>query len=475
MNIYMQLGKKQDIAHCIFEEILVPQLKNEPEYAGKLKKCMQINFTNTIQNAFIKSGNWDWDSEVLLPQLANMNFKVAVIWFDGSWPYGEEFDDSLMAAVEEWGDDWLVAGHVMDRLERAEAPEFHKQCIVLNLAKYKELGFPEFEWNNPWFPGFEASEEHIHDNYTPLYLKPLGVRRFETLDFYGDQFDALIPIALSNGLMVHNLNYDIRNAKYCCYPEDDIEQTKMWLLDTEWGKRPDARDYYFDEVPEDKRELYGFKMMSEDIMYITNTESVPNEDELKVEVVAVPCSGLSQFKHMANTIDTLEKIIWFDFSPYATKWVKHVLDTWDGKDFKKFVDDNVSKLTEWGFHNHECLIYEPDSVDEFMDSFDSEEDWLEMWDKIRAKEHVVLQLDIVQDPDTLINTIGKDKIVFLQTSNIWSYEINYLNTKNFDAQASFLKLINELLTNSKELYFTGDTPAGFYHYYYNVKQLSGIL
>ena len=40
--------------------------------------------------------------------------------------------------------------------------------------------------------------------------------------------------------------------------------------------------------------------------------------------------------------------------------------------------------------------------------------------------------------------IGKDNNVFLQVSNIWQYETNYLNTPHHQAQAAFINLINEL-------------------------------
>jgi len=476
MNLYMKIGEYTNIAHCTFEDILIEELKNEHELVSKLKKIAQINFINNSRECFVKSNGWDIDKGKLFKHLHAMNFKAAVIWFDGSWASQNEFDTELLKCMEEWGDNWLCAGHIIDRLESAKAPKWHKQCIVINLKRLIELELTELSWNQDHFPGFIPSEECIHDNYTPLYLQPVE-KTYDTLDFYGDEFDALIPIALNNNLYVHNLPYAVRNNKYCCYPEDDIEHTKKWLLDPDWGKRPDAREFYFSEIHEDKRELYGFKMMGSDIMYITNTENVPDEREMNIpiEVMAVPCSGLSQFKHMTNAIDTLEKVVWFDFNEYSNKWMRYVLNHWDGKNFRDFVSKNRHKIVEWGFHNDECIIYEEESVQEFEDSWDNEEQWLEYWDKIKKLEHVILNIDIVRDNKGLINSIGTDKNVFLQTSNIWSYEINYMNTKGFTAQTSFLNLINDLMVTNKNLYFTGDTTTGFYHSYVNIKQMSGIL
>lgn len=478
MNIFMKLGYQTDIVHVIFEEILVPELQNETTYAGKLKKTMEINMINTNEHAYVKAGDWTHHHPMLLQQLCDMNFKLIVLWFDGSWPSSDQLNDELLKCLDEWGSEWLVAGHLIDRLVSAESPTFHKQCIVLNAKKYQELNFPMLEYNLPGFPKYIASEENIHDDYTPMYLEPIG-DDWPNLDFTGDSFDALIPISLMNNLYVHNLPYSVRNEKYCMYPEDDIEETKEWFLDPEWNKRTDIDtfEYPYDNVHEDKRELYGFKVMDSQVIYITNTETVPMEDKLDANIIAVPCSGLSQFKHMANAIDTLERVVWFDFSPYAIKWISEVLDKWDGRNFTKFWYDNKHLLKEWGFFDIDVAIFEEDSVEEFYESFGGEDEWVKIWERIKKVEHKVIQLDVVKEYEKLINKIdsSSDKTVFLQTSNIWSYEINYLNTPGFAAQTAYLNLLNELVLTSKDLIYTGDTPHGFYHNYINIKQLSGVL
>jgi len=474
MNTYIKLGSKNQIAHCIFGEILVDEIKNEHEYASKLKKCMSINLTNSTQHAVVNTTSWTDDGYSTLRQLADMNFEMAVLWFDGTWPMTAEFDDELLKEVSTW-DDWFCAGHIIDRLISAQAPEWHKQCVVLNLKKWAEIDYPEFEWND-FYPGFIPSEENFHDEYTPMYLTPTG-KTLGGLDFAGDEFDALIAISLANNCVVRNLSYDIRNEKYCCYPEDDIEQTKMWMLDVDWNKQDKEflTQFYYDEVPEDKREMYGFKVMDSHVMYITNTEDVPEETDLPVDVIIAPCSGLHQFRHMTNAGDNLKKVIWSDFSWYATEWTKFVLNNWDGTNFEKFVEDNIHTIMDNGFHRQDCIIYDVDLVGEFIDSYDSQEQWLEHWNHIRNLEHVFLNIDIVKNWNTLVEEVGKDNRVFLQISNIWSYEINYINTHAFQAQAAFLNLVNELLINNKDVYLTGDTPHGFYHSYHNIRSLPGIL
>jgi hypothetical protein len=75
----------------------------------------------------------------------------------------------------------------------------------------------------------------------------------------------------------------------------------------------------------------------------------------------------------------------------------------------------------------------------------------------------------------LVNALGTDNNVFLQVSNIWQYEINYVNTKNCQAQLAYINLISEVMNNNKELFVTGDTPSGVYYSYQNMKEIASIF
>jgi hypothetical protein len=114
-------------------------------------------------------------------------------------------------------------------------------------------------------------------------------------------------------------------------------------------------------------------------------------------------------------------------------------------------------------------------VDEFIDSYGTEERWLEHWDRIRSLQHDFLQVDVVKEWPRVAQAVGRNHTVFVNFSNIWQYEINYINTANFDAQLSFGNLMNELLINNTTVYFTGDTPNGVHYQYQNLRSLPGIF
>ena len=83
--------------------------------------------------------------------------------------------------------------------------------------------------------------------------------------------------------------------------------------------------------------------------------------------------------------------------------------------------------------------------------------------------------NIVKDFDKIVDMVGENKQVHLQISNIWQYEINYLNTPLFEAQENFVKMINELLRNDNVVYFSGDTPGGMFYEYADMRLLPGIV
>ncbi len=477
-NSHIKMGRYSRIAHILFNSSMHDNIRHEPDYANKLRKVTEINLTNSCQHYVIIGDKFRRQQlNNLLHQVHALNFEIVVFWFEGSWPMTQEFEEKLLNAVDgKWKqNDWLCAGHILDR-QNDDGPHFHQQCIILNIDAWKQLTANKdlsSSWRSPLFPAYEMSDEHIHDDYTPLSLIPRPESPpIQNINFSDNKLDCLIPIALSNNMHVMNLDYDIRCEKHCCYPEDDIEETKSWLLDNSWSKGMSADELHLfsKKINEDKRELIGFKMMDSHVMYVTNTESIPAIDEYDCTVMTAPCSGLHQFKHMVNARNTLTRVIWTDFSAAGIWWTKKVLAEWDGIGFCEFYNTHKAELEEkWvAFYANN---FDPELADSFEKSFDTQSSWLEHWDWIRSLDHTFMQVDLIKDWKVVCKEIGNNETVFMQISNIWQYEINYLNNGNFAPQLAFIGLIKELLDNNKELYISGDSPGGVYYNYQNMKQL----
>jgi hypothetical protein len=484
MTSYLRLSdlESADLVHIMFTEINIPELQDYPAYAGKLKKILQINLTNAAIYPFLHADKFtDGGLYSSLQRSIQLGFNYAVVWFDGNWPKASEFDSELRSQIEVWNAQrWLAAGHIISRMDRQ--PEWHPQCVVVNLKVFAQLGIKHLDSFADAYPAFCSSAEHIHDNYTPTWVTSADHRgsvQYDTeYNASANPLDVLFPHAFANDCYIYNLPMAIRDEKICCYPEDDIEFTQEWLFDYDFNLRhsiADAREFGYGKVSDDKRELFQYKIMDSHIVYVTNTEEVPVEHTLGAEVMVVPCSGLHQFKYMSNNADTLKRVVWTDFSKFGLAWTQKVLSDWDGVDFKKFYYDNQHIIMDLGFPDSDFIIFDQQLVDEFIDSYETEERWLEHWDRIRSLQHDFLQVDVVKEWQRVASAVGKNCTVFVNFSNIWQYEINYINTANFDAQLSFGNLMNELLINNTTVYFTGDTPNGVHYQYQNLRSLPGIF
>jgi len=478
-NSFIKMGQYRRIAHMMFNGAMIRELEHETEYVAKLRKVTEINLTNSCKNYVMIGDTYQRSFHHLTRSAVGLGFDVAVVWFEGSWPMGHDFEDALLDAVDnEWaGTKWLAAGHILNRPANNDAPKFHSQCVVINLKEYANL--PEnLKVKRRWggiFPGFTASEENIHDDYTPMALYPTGGKGDPALNASTNNLDSIIPIALQNDMMIHNLPQSVRDEKHCCYPEDDVEETKHWLMDPDWDNQDvDTLSLFSNSISEDKQELYGYKCMSTHVMYITNTENVPGDETYDCTVMTAPCSGLHQFKHMVNARNTLKRVVWTDFSEAGIWWTKKVLAEWDGINFNAFYDKHKQLLEDkWvAFHANN---YSPSLANKFEASFDSQEKWLQHWDWIRSLDHTFMKVNLVKDFMDVVNQIGEDETVFMQISNIWQYEINYLNTKHFQANAAFISMVNEVLMRNKDLYLTGDSPSGVYYSYQNMKDLVSLI
>ena len=492
-----QMTSETGLIHLMFNQNMHPALEGEDALIGKLKKLMQININNSVNSPWATADRWSpmVGFKEVIDQLNNMGFRYVCIWFDGTWPGAGEFEDELMKSIDEWNKtDWLAAGHILQHDN--DAPKWHEQCVILNVEEYQKLarGIETFVDNQDQlinFPEYKSSMEHMHKNENGASYTPKWVAGVDSLtsddyeikpepDHYDDSLflNTLFPIAVRNGLVIHNLDYNVRDKKICVYVEDDMEFTKSWFFDYDFNTRlslDESRSYGYNHVSDDKRELFQYKVMDTHIMYVTNTEDVPDGDPIGIDTLVAPCSGLHQYKHISNNRDTIKRVLWTDFSPFGIGWQEYVLKNWDGKDFPKFYKDNFNVIADLGLPSTEFINYDEQNALNFVSSYESEEDWLEHWDFIRTLDHQFVKIDVVKEWRRLSELVGKDHIALLQLSNIWQYEINYINSPDFDAQVAFVDLFNELLQNNKTIYFSGDTPGGEFFVQKNMRTLPGII
>ena len=443
MKIKINEYKDIPVCHISFDKAIINYDKDTKDsYVSTLKNCTNVNI-NFMESSIITEIE---DDEIIavLRRLKKLDYKYAVLWAEGSWPLEPEIDEAIIKAFSTY-DRWLVAGHILNF--KNKEIRFHEQCIIVNLKEVDNI-----KWltkDEILKKKYRVSEENIHDDYTPYWIKPIEGNNGKVEP--ANIFDRFLWVSLKEGYTVLNIDSDIRNKKQCVYPEDEQQWTQIHANLKYWNSLTKQNQiefvYNLKENHQDKRPLFELLNSSHNMIYVTNTEDVPNYNSKGIEVLVCPASGLSQFKHIANNIDTMEQVIWVDFSKPQMDWLQGLIRNWNGINFKQYYENNKpSNLS---------LIYEESKVDEFFNSFDSEQKWLETWYKIKELEHSFIIADIIQSYDDIISIVKPNKVVFLQVSNIWSYEANYFDS-GMNVYFSLIDYIHKMLNKSKKVYFSGD-------------------
>lgn len=393
--------------------ILKDTFKDHKFYISAIQRVQHTNLINSLEHHVFISDTIDHLSH-LVHRCHSLNIKHLVVWMDGVFPTATEITEVILEDIEEAEkdvSDWVIA-------TREEQTMKCRTFFVINVCNALNL--------------------KAHAFLSQLFSQ-------KSIRLGGDYEECI---------------YDLDAA-------NEIEKTTEFLREP---YDPD-REYQVpdeSELSEVKCELFNFKNMSSTQLYVTNTENVPNEIIVPADKIIVPCSGLNQVYYAMTSIDTLKEIVWFDFNDGAIEWTKNHLMNWSGENFKDYYEQEIVKFQE-KFPLHTDVIYNADQVDDFMyeveDYCEDIGGWLPMWERIQNLKHTFIKLDIVNDGHVVLKDhISKDENVFLQISNIWQYEQNYLNSQDFDVYENWIKLVNMAKKNSKNLWLSGDSPYGKHYY-----------
>jgi hypothetical protein len=215
-------GWKTDIAFCFVD--------NTRSYQSGIREFMKNQADGTLANVYAKKWTiYQWiDEDALLRHACNKGHKWAVVFSTGTeFINGAAFFDAVQSMIKK---DFFIAGHVLDRSDAYY--ELHHQCYVINLEKYKDLGWPvigEQELGSKhiqYIP--ERSDDNIHDDYTPLTVNYGNYTREE----YQHKCHGwnILSIAFDNKETVLVFNETVRSNKKHFYPESpkDFYKNLSW-------------------------------------------------------------------------------------------------------------------------------------------------------------------------------------------------------------------------------------------------------
>lgn len=488
MTIYNIMTKNDTrIANIIIKNSILDELKNQPEYSKSLMDITKGSLMDLSENLIFELDS-DLRLEECLRDAKKFGCKIAVIWIEGNWIKDSRWETELLDRVKQWdaAGKWLCAGHILSRKNRT--PEFHGQCIVINLEYHRVLYMKMDKGDT--YPTFSMSEEHLHDDYTPIQLIPSyedqeiddDIPTFDDQTRTFDIFRFPIKIALKHGFFVHNFDYDLRELKDTVYPEDDIEdfKTLLWQVIPEHNI-PDIIRYCDLILEEDKRSTFE-KLFDKKYTYeIVKDTSTSIKDEfvnIGAQVAVLRSRGyVSNLDFITKNIDTIKKVVWYDDNKYTLEFFEYMINNWNGKDFMNF-------------YNKDYMVNKFDkNDDQFLEgSFKVEEEKCididsDIMEKIKNLDHTFTQFSPMNGNNPIRSLLGVSfgKIedtyseyenIFVNFENIWT--VDY--TRSIQRSAAklykeYYKLIADLEYDFPTVYVTGYNPSGHLYQNFNTRLL----
>ena len=133
----------------------------------------------------------------------------------------EGFYEAVKNLISRADSDVFMFAHIIDRKERWFG--LHHQCFIVNLSLWDQIGRPPFIKKATGaipVPKVIRSLENIHDDYTPVYLKPGYQTTTQHPRVTGWHW---IQKILEAGLRIENFPQEIREKKLFLYPEQNQE------------------------------------------------------------------------------------------------------------------------------------------------------------------------------------------------------------------------------------------------------------
>ena len=320
--------------------------------------------------------------------------------------------------------DQFCRGHIIARPN--EKSFIHHQHIELNLKKWRSLGKPNIrgKWDN-----FIRADDNFHDDYTPSWLTPHKLPTITNFPVDERRHKAWAYGHMAERREMQNKNWNIISSK------------KMG-----WRDEIDMSDPYFQIL---------FTRMHEKF-YAENTEAIGTLSDKPFDLIMTPTAGYSG-EVFAEKLDFDGEIVFYDYCSENIEIKQVIVDMNMSMDEILLYARNNNQII--AVNNNASNKNHRDILQERTKSFGTHEELRIFQDKMYEKYDIDYWLvDIIQpDYKKLIERI-KNKRVFFDTSNIFSYHVSHACYTLDELIDSFNRLIDTLETHTEYYYLRGTNP-----------------
>jgi hypothetical protein len=335
---------------------------------------------------------------------------------------------------------FFVVGHIMAKQGRY--PGLHRQMLIVNIETWERLGSPDFLgqgffWDRaPTYPNFKLSDDTMSADYTPAWIK--SAEGTQSCDVVEDGSN-WIALALDNNITIDNLDFEMRECKTFLYPYENPD-----LLERAWTNLQD--ESLLDQIENFTQRAWLRKLgyqefIEKDRVYAYNTERLSGEGVRASAPIDSIFSAAAGFKTLAllrnNGFHENTIVNYYDWCDSSINFKKHLLETWDGVDFDKWL---LEHDLEYNFSSTYRGNYSEFWNKEVEKEFESAEKFKELWDRYRKLEHNFFVIDLVNEPEKLIAEMNKQTgVKVLWTTNIWPTMMLHWNVDMDTIEQKYLK------------------------------------
>ena len=336
--------------------------------------------------------------------------------------------------------DWLVSGHIMKR-PTDDYPWLHEQTIAINLEQWKRCGEPDigdYESGEKYLPSYAKSADNIHDDYTPLWIKPSSA---ETITTTRRKFGwNLIAASLDNGLDIVNIPIQIRKTKFFIYPSDNGTKLAAQVQDLRTYGHTDQLPLENSSQNKLTEQIKWFMdSANNSAVFVFNTgDGLVNKELYPSEIPDAIWTTASGFKSFAEWqyrgMPEHCQINTYDFNPLSLDLWKSVHRNWSGRDMWAFMLEHDAKCVNdgtvycWGnkiateTKQEACHRQEH----ELAELFGGPDAMQAAWQKFISLDHRYHLCNLIEEPMKLVHAIDPCKKHFMWLNNVFYFRRSIL-------------------------------------------------
>lgn len=319
----------------------------------------------------------------------------------------------------------VFMGHIMDFNNGVQLPYFHEQFLIVNLKSWGKIGKiklgPLFSVDRTLISNIRASSEHIHDDYTPIYLEQGNEEREGTVGWGS----LGIKKCLELDLKVLNLSEPLRSSKVYAYPRDsNVEaQAKIESIVQEKLNFSSNEVYFFNNEPLHVLRVKDFR-------------------PTKLISVAAGFKAFQILKQYSNS--GVSSCHFVDFSRPALNYIQGIIGQSDFESLSTYVKKAIDQdpLKKYDSKIADSLIQNT-----VRESFDGSND--ELMNSIKIAKNSTFEFgNIVMDPQSITkHLIPKESFVIWVSNAFYNNQLYYLLTPE-EADMRFLELVKAISTKT---------------------------